>query len=123
MQLPRGLARFNKHVTNRVQGLWASRMVPWAVVIHRGRKSGHEYRTPVLGWREGDRFYIALYYGAQADWIRNVLAAGRADLVRHGRTHTLTGPQVVDTATLTELPAPVRLAARPAAQTLVMKLD
>lgn len=123
MQLPRGLARFNKHVTNHVQGVWAPRVPPWAVVVHRGRKSGREYRTPVVGWRVGDQFYIALYYGARTDWVRNVLAAGRAELVRGGRTHSLTAPRVVDTSTLTELPPSVRLAARPAAQTLVATLE
>ena len=37
MPLPRSLARFNKKVTNRIQGLWAPWLPPWAVIIHKGR--------------------------------------------------------------------------------------
>jgi deazaflavin-dependent oxidoreductase (nitroreductase family) len=96
MAWSRGLARFNKKVTNRVQGLWAPYLPPWAVIVHKGRKSGREYRTPVLAWRSGDRLGVVLYYGERAEWLRNVLAAGGAEVVRGGRTMRLTDPRVVD---------------------------
>lgn len=94
----RSLARFNKRVTNRVQGLWAPWLPPWAVIVHKGRKSGREYRTPVLSWRSGNRLEVVLYYGAETDWVRNVLAAGEAGVVRGRRTWRLTAPRVVAAA-------------------------
>jgi hypothetical protein len=35
MKLSRGVARFNKRVTNRIQGLYAWLVPPWAVIVHR----------------------------------------------------------------------------------------
>ena len=96
MAWSRGLARFNKRVTNRVQGVWAPYLPPWALIVHKGRKSGREYRTPVLAWRSGDRLGVVLYYGERAEWLRNVLAAGGAEVVRGGRTMRLADPRVVD---------------------------
>lgn len=92
----RGLARFNKRVTNRVQGLWAPYLPPWAVIVHKGRKSGRTFRTPVLAYRSGRRLGVVLYYGEDSDWLRNVLAAGGASVVRAGKTVALTNPRVVD---------------------------
>jgi hypothetical protein len=34
MKLSRGAARFNRLVTNRIQGLYAW-LLPWAVILHR----------------------------------------------------------------------------------------
>lgn len=59
MKLSRRVARFNKTVNNRVQGLYAWLLPPWAVILHRGRRSGRSYRTPLLAFRRdrtvGDR--------------------------------------------------------------------
>ncbi|HEU5474761.1 MAG TPA: nitroreductase family deazaflavin-dependent oxidoreductase [Actinophytocola sp.] len=92
----RGLARFNKRVTNRVQGLWAPYLPPWAMVVHTGRKSGREYRTPVLAKRSGNRLEVVLFYGERADWVRNVLAADGARVVRAGHAGRLIHPRVLD---------------------------
>jgi hypothetical protein len=51
MKLSRGFARFNKRATNRIQGLYAWLLPPWAVILHRGRRSGREYRTPLFAFR------------------------------------------------------------------------
>ena len=110
MGFPRGLARFNKRVTNRVQGLWAPHLRPWAMIVHKGRKSGREFRTPVLAFRSGDLLQVVLFYGEEADWLRNVLAAGGAQVVRGGRTGRLTGVRVVDAADPAVSPAVRRMA-------------
>jgi hypothetical protein len=47
MQLPQGLARFNRHVTNPIQRMWAGWLPPFAILEHVGRRSGTPYRTPV----------------------------------------------------------------------------
>jgi len=92
---PRGLARFNKVVTNRVQGLYAPWVAPWAVIHHRGRRSGREYSTPVFAWKSGDRLAVAVAYGAESDWLRNALAAGAVRVTRVGKTYAWTGLHVV----------------------------
>ena len=43
------LARFNRRLPNRVVRTVAGRRFsPVAVVVHRGRRSGRQYRTPVM---------------------------------------------------------------------------
>jgi len=38
---------------------------------------------------------IALTYGRETDWVRNVIAAGRCRLVHRGRTVDLVGPKIL----------------------------
>jgi deazaflavin-dependent oxidoreductase (nitroreductase family) len=84
MPLPKRLARFNLHVTNRVLGPFARRLPGFAVVAHVGRRSGRVRHTPVNLFRDGDRYVIALTYGADSQWVRNVLAAGAVDIETRG---------------------------------------
>ncbi len=95
MRLPRALAHFNKVVTNPIQGLWADKLPPWAVVKHVGRKSGKPYSIPVLAFVEGDKLGIILTYGRDTDWVRNVQAAGEFTLIRGGEQFRVTGPRVI----------------------------
>jgi len=48
-------------------------------IEHRGRKSGKTYNTIVATYRKGNTLAIALGHG-KTDWVKNVLAAGQADL-------------------------------------------
>lgn len=98
MPLPRALARFNRVVTNRVLGLVAPWVPPFALVVHRGRSSGRTYRAPVWCFHRRDRYVVALTYGSDADWVRNVLAAGGCELIRLGSARTLASPRVVRAA-------------------------
>ncbi|QUR67382.1 nitroreductase family deazaflavin-dependent oxidoreductase [Mycobacterium spongiae] len=50
-----------------------------ATIEHRGRKSGKPYKTIVTTYRKGDVLAIALAHG-KTDWVKNVLAAGEADV-------------------------------------------
>ena len=85
--------------------MYAWLVPPWAVVLHRGRRSGRDYRTPVLAFRRGRTLIIALLYGEESDWLRN-LRAGPGRVVRLGRTTELVGePRVVDTDAAPELAA------------------
>jgi deazaflavin-dependent oxidoreductase (nitroreductase family) len=54
-----------------------------ATINHRGRTSGKPYETIVTAYRKGNLLAIALAHG-KTDWVKNVLAAGDADL-RMGR--------------------------------------
>src|SRR3954452_20975620 len=66
-----------------------------AVVSHVGRRSGRTYRAPVNLFRRGDDYVIALTYGAGSQWVRNVLAAGGADVETRGRHLPLVDPKLV----------------------------
>lgn len=110
--LPRSVARFNKAVNNRVQGIWAPYLPPWAVIVHRGRRSGREYRTPVNAFRSGDRLVIGLPYGADSDWVRNLIAEGNGGVERMGRVSRISNPRVLDESGADELPGLARYAVR-----------
>lgn len=74
---------------------------PYAVIRHTGRRSGRTYETPVgaVGTPEG--VAITLPYGTETDWVRNVLAAGRAVIVLDGEELALVDPAVVPLADTT----------------------
>ena len=65
-----------------------------ATIKHRGRKSGKEYETIVTAYRKGNVVAIALGHG-KTDWVKNVLAAGEADLHFIRRDVHLTNPRIV----------------------------
>ena len=68
------------------------------MLTHRGRVSGREYRNPVFATRSGSQLRLAVLYGTESDWVRNILAAGRRDVVRLGRPLSVADPQLVPTA-------------------------
>jgi deazaflavin-dependent oxidoreductase (nitroreductase family) len=112
MPLPRRLARFNRVVTNRVLGPLARYLPGFAVVAHVGRRSGRTYRTPVNAYKHEGGYVIALVYGADSQWVRNVLAAGGADIETRGRHVHLVAPEVVPDPSRSLVPKPVRVALR-----------
>src|SRR5215212_2912939 len=95
MPLPRALARFNRVVTNRMGRLVAPHVPGAAVVVHRGRRTGRAYRTPISAFRRPGGYAVALTYGPGAEWVQNVLAAGSAVLETRGRHVSTTNPHVV----------------------------
>ncbi|MET1001769.1 MAG: nitroreductase family deazaflavin-dependent oxidoreductase [Acidimicrobiia bacterium] len=111
MPLPQSLARFNKKMTNRVTRPFVTWLPGFGLVIHRGRKSGRIYSNPVNVFRRAGGYDIALTYG-QGDWVKNVLAAGSAQVHTRGVTHDVVNPRVVMDATHADFPAPVRMVLR-----------
>jgi deazaflavin-dependent oxidoreductase (nitroreductase family) len=95
MPLPRALARFNKRVTNRIGRLLAPRLPGAGVIVHRGRRSGREYRTPISAFRRPGGYAVALTYGPEAEWVQNVLTAGGGVLETGGRRVLVTNPRVI----------------------------
>jgi deazaflavin-dependent oxidoreductase (nitroreductase family) len=94
--LPRALARFNRHTLNKVLGPLTYVTHPFAIVVHRGRNSGRQYRTPVWAFRTGEDFVIALTYGGSStEWVQNVLANGSAVLIRREGSHEVSEPRLV----------------------------
>jgi deazaflavin-dependent oxidoreductase (nitroreductase family) len=109
MPLPRAVARINRRVTNRLLTGLATRLPGFGVVVHTGRSSRRQYRTPVNVFRRGDRFTIALTYGLNADWVRNVQAEGGCALETRGRTLRLSRPHLYHDESRRLVPTPVRL--------------
>ena len=109
MPLPRSLARANRRVTNHLLGGLATRLPLFGVVVHTGRRSERQYRTPVNVFRRGDRYIIALTYGSNSEWVRNVLAAGGCTLETRGRTRRFSSPRLFHDESRRAVPAPVRL--------------
>jgi len=66
-----------------------------SVVRHIGRSTGTAYETPIEAVATGDGFVIALPYGASADWLKNVIAAGTAVLVHDGAAYPVDHPELV----------------------------
>ena len=108
MALPRGLAAFNRRVTNHVTRPFAGRLPGFGIVVHRGRRSGREYRSPVNAFATSGGYVLALTYGTDSDWVKNVMAAGNCDLVTRGRTVHLMAPEIVRDETRHYVPGPVR---------------
>lgn len=71
---------------------------PYAVVEHVGRTSGRSYETPVGVIREGDDWYVALPYGDQTSWARNIASAGEAIIRIDGERHLVGDVQIVPIA-------------------------
>jgi deazaflavin-dependent oxidoreductase (nitroreductase family) len=90
-----------------------ARFLPtFAVVTHRGRKSGKSYETVVNAYRKGNALAILLGHG-KADWVKNVLAAGEADLRLSGANIRITNPRIVPAGTKVDgLPFIARLGGR-----------
>jgi deazaflavin-dependent oxidoreductase (nitroreductase family) len=107
MVLPKRLARFNRVVTNQVARPLAGWLPGFGVVVHRGRRSGRQYRTPINIFRTSDGYVAALTYGV-TDWARNVLAAGGCDLETRGRRVALVEPRLVHDPTRRDMPPVVR---------------
>jgi deazaflavin-dependent oxidoreductase (nitroreductase family) len=66
-----------------------------SVVRHLGRKSGRPYKTPVNAVATDDGFVIALPYGRNTDWLKNVLASGSATILDEGNTYEVERPEIV----------------------------
>ena len=105
--------RFNVRVTNRILGPIVTRLPWFAWLEHVGRVSGRPYRTPIMVFRHDDRCVIAMTYGPDTDWARNVAAAGGGAIAeRGGRRLRLTKPRIVHDRSRGLVPWPVRLPLR-----------
>ena len=108
----RWLAKINIAFTNRITGLFAGWLPSFGILTHVGRKSGRLYRTPVNVFREPDGFLIALTYGRDSGWVRNVLAAGGCQLETRCMRYQLFAPVIVHDATRRRFPPIVRIVLR-----------
>ncbi len=91
------LSRLTKPLTLPLAG---KRWNPiFAVVEHRGRRTGRQYATPVAARRIAGGFAITLAFGAQVDWYRNLLAAGGGVIRWRAHAYRVTAPEPIAATT------------------------
>jgi deazaflavin-dependent oxidoreductase (nitroreductase family) len=106
--------RINKALLNPGQMSRAGRPGGYAAIIrHAGRTSERSYETPVGAERTDGGFVIALVYGRQTDWVKNVLAEGSATIVHEGTHYPVERPEVRSLSEhLDDFPGSMRSSAR-----------
>jgi deazaflavin-dependent oxidoreductase (nitroreductase family) len=77
---------------------------PFAVLHHKGRRSGSSYDTPVQAYHTSDGWVVGLTYSHNSAWVLNLLAAG-GEMTRAGRRYRISGPRRVGREALKTLPA------------------
>ena len=82
---------FATHVVNPIARRFASWLPGFGIVEYRGRKSGRTYRTPLNVFRRDDWYIFALTYGADVEWVKNVVVAGGCILRRGSGTSSRVG--------------------------------
>jgi deazaflavin-dependent oxidoreductase (nitroreductase family) len=94
--------------TTRVFNPLFRRVAAWvpgfAILEYVGRKSGRTYRIPVMRFLRGSEFVLCLIYGQDSEWVKNVLAAGGAQIRIRRRTTRLTDPKLIVDPTRRLLP-------------------
>jgi deazaflavin-dependent oxidoreductase (nitroreductase family) len=106
--IPRIVARMNRVVTNRVTGLFAGHAPGFGVIVHQGRRSGRQYRTPVNVFGVSGGYLVALTYGPDSDWVKNVVARNGCVLQVRGRQVRLVDPKIVHDESRRGVPPIVR---------------
>jgi deazaflavin-dependent oxidoreductase (nitroreductase family) len=108
--LPRSLARFNRVVTNRLTRRIARFLPMFGVVIHTGRRTHRQYRTPLNVFvADADTFVIALTYGPDVEWLKNLKASGGGQMETRGQMWVVTEPRVFHDERRATMPRLVRL--------------
>jgi deazaflavin-dependent oxidoreductase (nitroreductase family) len=85
----------------------------FAIVYHQGRRSGNRYSTPVNIFPTDEGFVIALTYGSDVDWVKNLMAAGEGEIKHRSRTIRIAEPALIATDDgIAAMPPMVRLILR-----------
>ena len=112
MKFPPWLENFQIKYINPMAVPLARVMPGITVIRHRGRTSGKSYETAISAYRKGNTVAIMLAHG-KTNWVKNILAAGEADLTLGGRDVHLVNPRIVAAGTDdASLPRMARIAAR-----------
>lgn len=99
MLVPVWLERFQIKYVNPLLRPLSKRMPGFAVISHRGRTSGTQYDTIVTAYRKDDVLAIGLIHG-KTNWVKNVLAAGEADIHVGRKDLHLVNPRVLPVGTV-----------------------
>ena len=102
------LRPFTTNVFNRISRRFAGWLPAFGLLLYRGRTSGKPYRTPMNVFKVGDEYVLALTYGSDVQWVKNVMAAGGCELRTRGRMVRLTDPRLFVDPSRRSMPQPVR---------------
>jgi deazaflavin-dependent oxidoreductase (nitroreductase family) len=112
MLVPPALENFQIRYINPIIAPLAKRLPGFGIVKHKGRTSGTVYETPVNPVRKGKTLAIGLIHG-KTNWVKNVLAAGEADVHLFSGDVHIVNPRVLPAgATDPSLPRLARVALR-----------
>lgn len=102
MIFPPWLENFQIKYFNPLVRPLSKKLPGFSVIKHRGRTSGKEYETIVTSYRKGDVLAILLAHG-KTNWVKNVLAAGEADIHVSRTDLHLVNPRVLPAGTVDPL--------------------
>ncbi|MBU9765021.1 nitroreductase family deazaflavin-dependent oxidoreductase [Mycobacterium sp. TNTM28] len=98
MLVPPWLERLQIKLMNPLVKPLSKRLPGFTVIKHRGRTSGTPYETIVTSYRKGNVFAVTLLHG-KTNWVKNVLAAGGADVHLFRDDIKITNPRVLPAGT------------------------
>lgn len=96
MPIPSFVPQLNKRFLNKALVHLAG-VGPFVEVEHVGRRSGRVFRTPIMAFRDGSTITIALTYGPDVDWLKNLRAAGGGRMHVGRQLVTLGAPRRLST--------------------------
>jgi deazaflavin-dependent oxidoreductase (nitroreductase family) len=99
---------FTTHVVNPISRRIVGHLPWFGIVVVPGRRSGVIRRVPMNVFRVADDYVMALTYGRDVDWVKNVLAAGGCRLESRGRVVELRDPAIVHDPSRRPMPLLVR---------------
>jgi deazaflavin-dependent oxidoreductase (nitroreductase family) len=108
----RVIRRFTTHVFNTIARRFAGWLPGFGILEYKGRKSGRTYRTPINVFRRGEGFVFALTYGADVQWVKNIVVAGGCILRTRGRAVRLVDPELFVDSNRRLMPLLVRIVLR-----------
>jgi len=68
----------------------------FSIVRHIGRRSGRTYETPVAARRVDGGFVVALAFGSDAQWHRNLIAAAGGVIRWRGVDYVVGAPEPIE---------------------------
>ena len=102
------LRPFTTRIINPITRRFAGHVPGFAILSYVGRRSGKRYRTPINVFHRDGRYVFALTYGREAQWVKNVLAAGTCEIEERGRKTRLADPELIVDPAGRLMPQPVR---------------
>ncbi|MDT5119924.1 MAG: hypothetical protein QOE30_5663 [Mycobacterium sp.] len=99
MLMPVWLERAQIKYLNPLLRPLSKKLPGFAVIKHRGRTSGKAYETIVAAYRKDSVLAVGLMHG-KTNWVKNVLAAGEADIHVARKDLHLVNPRVLPAGTV-----------------------
>lgn len=99
MLVPPALENFQIKYINPLMTPISRKLPGMSVIKHTGRTSGTAYETPVTAYRKDTTLAIGLIHG-KTNWVKNVLAAGQADIRVSGKDLHVVNPRVLPAGTV-----------------------